>query len=295
MSRQHRSRRDPRGPRPSDAQRPEAGGRRPADAPAERPRRPGAGGERQSWIYGRHAVAALLANPARNCRRLVGLAEADETLRRWIAAARARLPADAPETATREALAALLPDGAVHQGVAALADPLPEPALEDVLERAAAAAPPGRAAAVVVLDRVTDPHNVGAVLRSAAAFGALAVVLPQHGAPPVTGVLAKAASGALEHVPLVRVVNLARTLDEMKRAGFWCVALDERGERALSELDGFERVALVLGAEGEGLRRLTRERCDVLARLPTQGPVASLNVSNAAAVALYELARGGVG
>ena len=144
---------------------------------------------------------------------------------------------------------------------------------------------------IVALDQVTDPRNVGAVLRSAAAFGALAVVLAVRGTPPVTGALAKAASGALEQVPLVHVVNLARALDLLKEAGFWICGLEATAQKTLADLDLGDRVAVVLGSEGGGMRRLVRERCDHLARLPTRGTQATINVSSAAAVALYELAR----
>lgn len=246
-----------------------------------------------SWIYGRHAVGAALRNPARRLRRLVATPETTAEAEAWLAEVKARSSSELKvETLERARLEVLLPEGAVHQGLALQAEPLPAAFLEDVL----AEIPPataGGAAVVVVLDQVSDPHNVGAVLRSAAAFGARALVLPEHGTPPTTAALAKAASGALEQVPIVRVTNLARALDKLKEAGFWCVGLEEHAERLLAELDLTGRVALVLGAEGEGLRRLTRERCDFLARLPTRDPLASLNVSNAAAIALYEVARRG--
>ena len=189
----------------------------------------------------------------------------------------------------RFGLAALLPGGAVHQGWALEIEPLLAADLDDVLR--AAEVREGRAI-VVVLDQVTDPHNVGAVLRSAAAFGAAAVIVAEHGASPETGALAKAASGALDIVPLVRVVNLARALDRLKEAGFWCCGLDAEATEPLAALDLGRRAALVLGSEGGGLRRLVRERCDYLARLPTRPQLPSLNVSNAAAIALYELVRG---
>jgi 23S rRNA (guanosine2251-2'-O)-methyltransferase len=183
--------------------------------------------------------------------------------------------------------AAILPRHAVHQGLALEVEPLPEPDLEEVLR----AGPASGRCLIVVLDQLSDPQNIGAVLRSAAAFGALAVVIPAHGAPPKTGALAKAASGALERVPLVRVVNLARTLDRLKGAGFWVCGLDETAPQPLSQLDIGERIAIVLGSEGGGIRRLVRERCDFRARLPTRPAQPTLNVSNAAAVALYELTR----
>ena len=191
----------------------------------------------------------------------------------------------------RGGLAALLPEGAVHQGLALAVEPLAEPDLEDVLRRAATSSV---RSVIVLLDQVSDPHNVGAVLRSASAFGALAVVLPRHGAPPVGGTLAKAASGALESVPLVHVVNLARALDRLKDAAFWICGLDETTSETLASLDLGKRVALVLGSEGGGMRRLVRERCDHLARLPTRTEQSTINVSNAAAVALYELMRDSV-
>ncbi len=229
---------------------------------------------------------AVLANPQRRVRRLVGLRESAAELREMAAAAAAALPAGAPEILDRTQFAALLPGDAVHQGMALAAEPLPARDIDDVLDGIADVPPPH---IVVLLDQVTDPHNVGAILRSAAAFAARAVVITEHGAPPVTGALAKAASGALEAMPLIRAVNLARTLDRLKEAGFWCLGLDEAAEKTIAEIDAGARIALVLGAEGVGLRRLTRERCDFIARLPTHGALSSLNVSNAAAVALYAL------
>jgi 23S rRNA (guanosine2251-2'-O)-methyltransferase len=269
------------------------------EAPLAGPPKPGSprpGRERGAgWLYGRHAVAAALANPERRWRRLVVLAAEAEEGARLVAAARAewRGPGSAPVgeaigVLDRAALALLLPEGAAHQGWALAVEPLALPDLEDVLR--AAAVTPGRSI-VVVLDQVTDPHNVGAVLRSAAAFGAAAVIVAEHGAPPVTGALAKAASGALDRIKLVRTVNLARALDRLKEAGYWCVGLDEGAPAPLATLDLGPRVALVLGSEGGGLRRLVRERCDYLARLPTRPALPSLNVSNAAAIALYELVR----
>ena len=218
------------------------------------------------------------------------LAGKEEEARALVAAATAaRSGEDEPiRVLDRSGFAALLPEDAVHQGLALAVEPLAEPDLEDVLRRARTVS--GRSV-VVLLDQVSDPHNVGAVLRSASAFGALAVVLTVHRAPLATGALAKAASGALERVPLVRVANLARALDRLKDAAFWICGLDETASQTLAALDLGERVALVLGSEGGGMRRLVRERCDHLARLPTRTQQSTINVSNAAAVALYELMR----
>lgn len=250
-----------------------------------RPSRQGVASDR--LLHGLHAVRAAWLNPERTCRRLLATPAGLEGLADALAAAASRkLPRPAPETVDRAALDRML-GGAVHQGVALDAAPLQPMDLDDIGRAADGAA----SARVVVLDQVTDPHNVGAVLRSAAAFGALAVIVTERHAPEVTGTLAKAASGAVEHVGLVRVGNLAQALDRLRDWGFWTVGLAEDGDRTLADAAPTGRIALVLGAEGGGLRRLTRERCDLLVRLPTEGPIASLNVSNAAAVALYEMCR----
>ncbi len=229
------------------------------------------------WLYGRHAVRAALENPTRRCLRLLVAREAGRPVPEA-----SRGPK--PEPVSRAELDRLLP-GAVHQGMALLAEPLPEATLDEALSK-------GGGGPVVVLDQVTDPQNIGAILRSAAAFGAACVVLQERHAPAATGALAKAASGALELVPLVREVNLARALETLKERGYWCVGLDPEASEPLHRAKPADRpVALVLGAEGKGLRPLVARHCDGLARLPIRTNVDSLNVSNAAAVALYELAR----
>ena len=246
------------------------------------------GGEgRGLWLYGVHPVLAALGNPRRRCRRLLATPEVARALANRLEGLLALRPGLERETRSRGEIDRLLP-GAVHQGLALEVEPLEEPTLEALLGQSAAAS----AAVLVVLDQVTDPHNVGAVLRSAAAFGALAVAVTERNAPAATATLAKAASGAVETTPLLRVTNLARALEEIKEAGFWCAGLDQEASQTLAEARLEGRIALVLGAEGGGLRRLTREHCDLLLRIPmAASPVASLNVSNAAAIALYELCR----
>lgn len=245
--------------------------------PQGRPERPRPPPESGIWLFGTHAVAAALQNPARRCLRLVATTEGAQGL--------PAAPSLPPEIVERHALDRLLSPGTVHQGVALLAEPLPEPAIEDIVAGAA------ESALVVVLDQATDPRNVGACLRSAAAFGAAAVIMPERHAPHTTGVLAKAASGALETVPLVRVTNLARTLEYLKEGGFWCIGLDGGAAKTIAEADLSGRVALVFGAEGPGLRRLTREHCDHLVKIPIGPGIESLNLSTAAAIALYDAAR----
>ena len=239
------------------------------------------------WLAGTHAVMAALANPERKPRRLLATPEAAKSNAEALERIKATRSLPPIELVERIDIDRLLPAGTVHQGLAAQVDPLEPLTIEDIA-RDGAQRP---SAVVVVLDQVTDPHNVGACLRSAAAFGALAVVVPDRHAPEETAAMAKAASGALERMPLVRVTNVVRALEELKRAGFWIAGLAADGPRTLAEANLSGRVVLALGAEGEGLRRLTREHCDHLVRLPMTGQVESLNVSNAAAVALYELAR----
>jgi 23S rRNA (guanosine2251-2'-O)-methyltransferase len=224
-------------------------------------------------LWGRHAVAAALDNPDRKVVRAWATRDAATFL---------QFPKDLPVTlAEAPDLGRLVPHDAPHQGVVIEVEPLEDAWLAGLLGDA-----PERAI-LLVLDQVTDPHNVGAILRSAAAFGAVGVVTQDRHAPPESGVVAKAASGALERVPWVRVVNLARALEEIGEAGFWRIALAGDAEMDLGEALGPQRVALVLGAEGAGLRHNTREHCDAVARLPITAAVESLNVSNAAAVALY--------
>ncbi len=230
------------------------------------------------WLYGHHAIDAALANPERKILRLAQSGAGE-------------LPAVEGhewEQVPRDILESWLPPGAVHQGLAAKVHPLPDRGIENVIAEAEGQ----ENAQIIILDQVTDPQNVGAILRSAAAFGALAVILTERHAAPESGALAKAASGALEHVPLIRVANLARALEFLKKGGFWIAGLAAEGSQTLAEAKLTGKVGLALGAEGPGLRRLTREHCDLLVRLPTGGPVDHLNVSNAAAVALYELVRG---
>jgi 23S rRNA (guanosine2251-2'-O)-methyltransferase len=261
--------------------------------PADGPGRKRASGRGGIWLYGTHAVGAALENPARRLHHLICTSEAAAALDKP-AADRTPGPARPPlQVVTRAELAQVLPEGAVHQGMAVLADPLPPRHLEDLLgvptEGDEAAGPDRGRRVLLALDQITDPQNCGAILRSAAAFGALAVIAPaRHGAPE-NGALAKAASGALELVPRVEVGNLVQALGRLKEAGYWILGLDEEGTAALGAEDHGVKVVLVLGAEGRGLRRLTRETCDSLVRLPTRPVLPSLNVSNAAAVALYAL------
>lgn len=240
----------------------------------KRGHRPSLSNSNRPRFWGRHAVTAALANPERRVRKVWGTREALAAL---------ELPPVLPITyADVSDLARMVPSDAPHQGLVIEVDPLEEIWLGDLLEQGADDRRP-----LLVLDHVTDPHNVGAILRSAAAFDALGIVTQDRHAPPESGSLARAASGALELVPWARVVNLARALDEIGEAGFWRIGLTGEAKGTLGEVMGETRPALVLGAEGEGMRQNTAAHCDELARLPISPKVESLNVSNAAAIALY--------
>jgi 23S rRNA (guanosine2251-2'-O)-methyltransferase len=223
-------------------------------------------------LYGWHTVAAALANPKRQIRKLW----LTENAARRLADDNIKLPVT-PEIVRPNLIDHRLGPDAVHQGLLAEADPLPSPDIDTLAQQGI----------VLVLDQITDPHNVGAIMRSAAAFAVKAIVTTARHSPEATGVLAKSASGALELVPLVTVQNLARALTEMNDQGFMTVGLDSAGDENLGSVALRQPLALVLGAEGKGLRQLTRETCSVVARLDMPGEIKSLNVSNAAVLALY--------
>jgi 23S rRNA (guanosine2251-2'-O)-methyltransferase len=245
-------------------------GRKPGGRPAWRDREPS--GDEPAVLYGWHTVAAALANPQRHIRKLL-LTEnaarrlADENIDTRVT----------PEIVRPNLIDQRLGPNAVHQGLLAEADPLPSPDIDTLDQQGI----------VLVLDQITDPHNVGAILRSAAAFAVKAIVTTARHSPEATGVLAKSASGALELVPLVLVQNLARALSALNDRGFLTVGLDSEGGEDLGKVELREPLALVLGAEGKGLRQLTRETCQTVARLDMPGEIKSLNVSNAAVLALY--------
>ena len=229
----------------------------------------------QIWLYGYHTVMAALKNPQRKKHRLV------LTSNKFL---HDSSPVK-PEIVNRQTLENLLQPGAVHQGVALLSSPLPEENLEDVLDQFS------NPSILLALDQANDPQNIGAVLRSAAAFNTDGVIIPDRHTPQSTAVLAKTASGALEKVPLFRVTNLSRTLKILKKEGYWCAGLAPDAQHTIAEVNLSGKIVLVLGAEGQGMRRLIRQNCDYLVRIPINQDMNSLNLSAAAAIALYELKR----
>lgn len=246
-------------------------------------------GDGTLWLFGTHAVVAALENDQRKTKRLLITKDAAKGLEESGKAGllHGKTLPDA-ELVTRRDLDELLGEGAVHQGIALQVLPLPDLSIEELRDRTAES----ERALVVVLDQPSDPHNVGAVIRSAAGFGADAVLMPDRNAPPETAVMAKSACGALERMPIVRVGNMARSLDILREAGYWITGLDGQGEKTVAEADFSGKTVLVFGAEGPGLRRLTRESCDFLVRIPISSAIESLNLSNAVAVTLYEAVRG---
>jgi 23S rRNA (guanosine2251-2'-O)-methyltransferase len=243
--------------------------------PIRKSLRSGSPAQTRPVVYGWHSALAALQNPDRAIHGICATANAANRL--------AETGLALPDLEIRESreIDRIAGEGAVHQGLAVICDPLPDRDLDSIAD----------AGLIVVLDQVTDPHNVGAIVRSAAAFGVGALVMTARHGPADTGVLAKAASGGLEHVPVIRIANLARALEQIADLGFLRAGLDSKHDETIESIGDAEKLALVLGAEGKGLRRLTKEKCDRLVRLEMPGPIASLNVSNAAAIALYDLTR----
>ena len=237
------------------------------------------------WLFGSHAVEAALANPDRRKHRLVCTSKAAES---------PRIPEDAsksglsPEIMDRTDIDQICGEDAVHQGLALLVSPLKDLHVEDLTDLVK----DHTHSTIVVLDQATDPRNIGAVMRSARAFGADGLIIQDRNSPPETGTMAKAASGALETIPLVRATNLARALWALKDAGYWVSGLDGYADLSIDDADISEKSVIVLGAEGTGLRRLTRETCDQTVKIPINPEAESLNLSNAAAIALYALTKG---
>ena len=234
------------------------------------------------WLYGRHAVAAAIKNPDRALRRLLG----SETALKWLAEEEAAPPAlmRKAEISTNDAIDVILPQGAVHQGLALQVDDLPRARLKDIC------ASPEPAAPVIILDQITDPQNIGAIFRSAAAFGARAIIVQERRTPPLAGALAKAAAGAIEKLPCVNVVNIARAIEALQDLGYHCAGLDVTASQSINTLPPAAPLAIVLGAEGKGLRPLVAKTCDELYAIPLSRTMESLNVSNAAAITLYAAA-----
>ncbi|MDR0406599.1 MAG: 23S rRNA (guanosine(2251)-2'-O)-methyltransferase RlmB [Holosporales bacterium] len=232
------------------------------------------------WFYGTHTVLAALKNPKRQIVRIVSLIPIEKSPHKDLLLLHKAIF----EVRDKAWFARIFGATAVHQGLCLQVAPLEGLDFEDLLKR-------GNISPVLVLDQLTDPQNIGALLRSAVAFGVQAVLVPAHGGPELTSALCKCACGALEYISIVSVPNLAQALERLKKAGYWCVGLDEQGTSLLSEIPTVEKVILIVGSEGTGMRRLTRERCDFLVKLPTVAHFSTLNAAQSATVALYELFR----
>lgn len=238
------------------------------------------------WLFGRHPVMAALKNPARVIKRLLVTKRSADHYLTEFSDINQNIRPIAPEIILIESLEKYLPADCVHQGIALQTVPLPQKELQDcclINDK--------EPHLVLILDQVTDPHNVGAIIRSAAAFGVRAIVSTDRHAPPESGTLAKSASGTLEIIPWIRVTNLSRAMDELAEMGYWRLGMDGDAKLSIREAKFGQNIALVMGAEGKGLRKGTQDHCDALIRLPIQRTVESLNVSNAAAIALYEFSK----
>lgn len=239
-------------------------------------------------LYGTHAVREAWLNKARQVQNLYitesALGDFEHVLEQG---ANSELNRPNPMIVDKADLDKALPKGAVHQGIALACSPLPEMEVEDLIIKANAQNAPST---IAILDQVTDPHNVGAILRSASALGLDAVVMQRRHAPELSGVLAKTACGALEHINVAQATNLSRAIEELQAAGYFVIGLDERGDD-INTIERSPKTAIILGAEGPGIRRLVKENCDQLARIPMHNTIASINVSNAAAIAFYALSR----
>lgn len=225
------------------------------------------------WIYGKHAVRAAVLNENRRVFKVVVLPQNRDFLPNSSVKV---------EVVDKNYFSSLFGKDAIHQGCAAQVLPLDEFFLEDLSDDDRP---------IVFLDQVTDPQNIGSILRASAVFGAKAVVLPEINSPEVTAVIAKVASGALESIPLIKVKNLVQSIKMLKKEGYWCLGLDERGDKTIGEMDLSGKFVLIIGSEGLGMRRLTRENCDFLVQLPSIGDFSTLNAAQAATVSLYEILR----
>lgn len=231
------------------------------------------------FLYGHHPVVLALSNPNRKIKEIFAIKNVLNKI---------TIPEHIPiHLVSRDQIETIVGKEAVHQGIVARCQPLNGYNLIDLLNQTKQQPQ----TLVIILDQVTDPHNIGAILRSAVAFHAAAVIIPQDGAPEENGVLAKSASGALELIPLIRVKNLVRTMAELKNNGFWCIGFDGYAEHSIYQTHLPKKCALIMGSEGEGLRHLTAKNCDDMVKLPMDKRVESLNVSNASAIALYEWNR----
>ena len=237
-------------------------------------------------LYGLHAVREAWLNEERDVHALYLTPQSQNSFEKEIHEARKNgLNRPQPQIIDKHQVEKMLPKGVVHQGIALSCSPAPEYDIQDFIIRADTE---GKSA-IAILDQVTDPHNVGAILRSASAFGLDGIIMQKKHAPELDGVLAKTACGAVDHMPVAKVTNLSRAIEELQESGFFVIGLDEHSDQNINQIESFDKTALVLGSEGEGIRRLIREKCDHIVKLPTQGRIASLNVSNAAAVTFFTI------